>query len=258
MADVYRIQAVITLGGNIAPELSKILKTIDQTDKGAKNVTKSIGHWSSPIDRAAASMGKFAREVANARKGLGTVDREVAKMRSSMAGLKAPAAGLDREMQKWATAIGRPLAEMRTMRTATQGVGSAARGVSRSIDSWAGRITKAASAMQKMQHAAANVHLPNIPHGVGGGTVGGGGGRRRGGQRGSGGTALQPRAHGAHGAVTDRLWRAEMRRAFGPDAVLLRGFSVERQGEPGTRLRQTFEARNAAVVAWRNERRRPV
>jgi len=196
MADVYRIQAVINLGGNIAPELSKILKTIDQADKRAKEVGKSVGHWASPIDRAAASMGKFAREVANARKGLGTVDREVAKMRQGLSGLKAPAAGLDREMQRWATAIGRPLAEMRNMRRETQGVGSAARGVSRSIDSWAGRIGKAATAMQRMQKAAANVHLPSMPHSVGGGTVGGG--RGRSGRNGGGGTALQRRSHGGH------------------------------------------------------------
>lgn len=57
-------------------------------------------------------------------------------------------------------------------------------------------------------------------------------------------------------AVTDRLWRAKMQRTFGPDAVLLHGFGAERQGAPGTRLRQAFEARSAAVVAWRNERRR--
>ena len=57
-------------------------------------------------------------------------------------------------------------------------------------------------------------------------------------------------------AITDRLWRAEMQRTFGPDAVLLYGFGVERQGAPGTRLRQAFEARSAALAAWRNERRR--
>lgn len=55
--------------------------------------------------------------------------------------------------------------------------------------------------------------------------------------------------------VTDRVWRAEMQRAFGADAVLRHGFSAERQGQPGTRLRQAFEARSAAVAAWRNERR---
>jgi hypothetical protein len=57
-------------------------------------------------------------------------------------------------------------------------------------------------------------------------------------------------------AVTDRLWRAEMQRTFGPDAVLLHGFSAERQGKPGTRLRQAFEARCSAIAAWRNEWRR--
>ncbi|QGY05909.1 hypothetical protein MMSR116_31465 [Methylobacterium mesophilicum SR1.6/6] len=56
-------------------------------------------------------------------------------------------------------------------------------------------------------------------------------------------------------AVTDRLWRAEMRRVFGPDAVLLHGFGAERQGEPGTRLRTTFEARRSAIAAWRHVRR---
>jgi hypothetical protein len=59
-------------------------------------------------------------------------------------------------------------------------------------------------------------------------------------------------------AVTDRLWRAEMRRVFGSDAVLLHGFRAERQGEPGTRLRQAFEARSAAVAAWRDVHRRTV
>ena len=56
-------------------------------------------------------------------------------------------------------------------------------------------------------------------------------------------------------AITDRLWRAEMERAFGPDGVLLHGFGMERQGALGTQLRQTFEARKAAVAAWRYERR---
>ena len=56
--------------------------------------------------------------------------------------------------------------------------------------------------------------------------------------------------------VTDRLWRAEMQRTFGPDAVLRHGFGAERQGEAGTRLRRAFDARSAAVDAWRNQRRR--
>jgi hypothetical protein len=55
--------------------------------------------------------------------------------------------------------------------------------------------------------------------------------------------------------VTDRPWRTEMQRTFGPDAVLRHGFGAERQGAPGTRLRHAFEARSAAVAAWRNERR---
>lgn len=193
MADVYRIQVAINLGGNISPELSKILKIMDQTDKGGKGVEKAVSRWASPIDHAAAAMGRFSREVANARKGLGTVDREVARMRSGLAGLKAPASGLDREMRAWAQALGRPLAEMRTMRSTTQGVASSARGVSRSISSWASQINRAASAMQRLQRTAANVHLPSMPHGVGGGTVGGGRGRH-----GGGNTTLQRRSHGGH------------------------------------------------------------
>lgn len=55
-------------------------------------------------------------------------------------------------------------------------------------------------------------------------------------------------------AVTDQLWRAEMQRVFGPDAVLLHGFGVDRQGAPGTRLRMTFEARKSAIAAWRHAR----
>ena len=55
--------------------------------------------------------------------------------------------------------------------------------------------------------------------------------------------------------VADRLWRTEMQRVFGPDAVLLHGFGAERQGAPGTRLRTTFEARRSAIAAWRHVRR---
>ena len=57
-------------------------------------------------------------------------------------------------------------------------------------------------------------------------------------------------------AVTDRLWRAEMHRVFGPDAVLLHGFGEDRRGAPGTRLRSTFEDRRSAIAAWRRVRSR--
>ncbi|MCJ2021282.1 hypothetical protein MKK84_28350 [Methylobacterium sp. E-065] len=56
-------------------------------------------------------------------------------------------------------------------------------------------------------------------------------------------------------AVADRLWRAEMQQAFGPDAVLLYGFGVDHQGNPGTQLRTTFEARKSAIATWRHARR---
>jgi len=56
-------------------------------------------------------------------------------------------------------------------------------------------------------------------------------------------------------SITDRLWRAEMRKVFGSDGVLLHGFGAERQGAPGTRLRTAFEARRSAIAAWRHVRR---
>ena len=56
-------------------------------------------------------------------------------------------------------------------------------------------------------------------------------------------------------AAADRLWRAEVRRAYGPDGVLCYAFAPEGQGDLGTRIRQTYEARRVAVSAWRRERR---
>ncbi|GAB6841952.1 hypothetical protein HNR00_002045 [Methylorubrum rhodinum] len=56
-------------------------------------------------------------------------------------------------------------------------------------------------------------------------------------------------------AITDRAWRAEMIRAYGPDAVLRHGFRPTASGLAGTRLRETFDARRRAVKEWRDERR---
>ena len=56
-------------------------------------------------------------------------------------------------------------------------------------------------------------------------------------------------------AAADHLWRAEVRRAYGPDGVLHYAFAPEGQGDLGTRIRQTYEARRVAVAAWRQERR---
>lgn len=56
----------------------------------------------------------------------------------------------------------------------------------------------------------------------------------------------------------DRLWRAEMRRTFGPDGVLLHGFSSAGQGEPGSQMRRMYEVhevRQQAITAWRQARR---
>lgn len=57
-------------------------------------------------------------------------------------------------------------------------------------------------------------------------------------------------------ASADRLWRAEMRRSYGPDGVLVHGFTPEGQGDLGTALRRSYEARRVAVALWRHERRR--
>ncbi|GJE43828.1 hypothetical protein [Methylobacterium soli] len=214
-SDVYNIQTVLSIGGSLAPELAKILKNMNEVDKAAKAVERSIGRWSTPIDRTVTSMGRLSREMANVQRSTSQVEREVAKTTKAMAGLRAPATGMDREMAKWAAAIGRPLAEMRTMRSTTQGVASAARGVSRSIDSWANRINSAAAAMRRMSAAAANIHIPNIPRGVGGGAGTGGFGtgpsRRRAQSR-------QHRTHegshlsgalGVYGGLTTLEWLAE-------------------------------------------------
>lgn len=56
-------------------------------------------------------------------------------------------------------------------------------------------------------------------------------------------------------AVTDRKWRAEMVRSYGPDAVLRHGFGPAASGTDGTRLREAHDARRLAVTAWRHERR---
>ena len=57
-------------------------------------------------------------------------------------------------------------------------------------------------------------------------------------------------------AAADGLWRAEMRRTYGPDGVLTYAFSPEGQGGLGTSLRRTYEARRVAVALWRHERHR--
>lgn len=56
-------------------------------------------------------------------------------------------------------------------------------------------------------------------------------------------------------ASADRRWRDEMRKAYGPDAVLSYGYAPEGQGGLGTPLRRTYEARRVAVALWRQERR---
>ncbi len=57
-------------------------------------------------------------------------------------------------------------------------------------------------------------------------------------------------------ATADRRWRAEICRRYGPDGVLLHGFTPEGQGDLGSALRRSYEARRVAVALWRHERRR--
>ncbi len=56
-------------------------------------------------------------------------------------------------------------------------------------------------------------------------------------------------------AQTDRHWRAEMVRFYGPDSVLRHGFGKKASGPVGTLLRQTYEARQTAITAWKRERK---
>ena len=237
MADVYRIQAAIDLGGNIAPELSKILKTMSAIEKSSKGIETSIGRWASPIDRASASMGHVAREMANVQRSANRVEREIGRAGKAMQGLKAPAGGMDREIQKWAAAMQRPLAEIRTMRTATQGVGSAARGVSRSIDSWAGRINQAAAAMKRMQAASAGIRLPTIPHVTGGG------------RQASSSTVLRRRGHqsGSHGG-------SHLAEAAGVIGGLGTVNYLLEQGAGG--VREDLRAKNAGLTPEENAKLR--
>ena len=55
-------------------------------------------------------------------------------------------------------------------------------------------------------------------------------------------------------ASADRLWREQLRRAYGPDEVLTYGYAPEAQGGLGTPLRRSYEARRVAVAVWRRER----
>lgn len=56
-------------------------------------------------------------------------------------------------------------------------------------------------------------------------------------------------------ARTDRAWRSEMVRLYGPDGVLRFGYGCEGRGEDGTPVRRAFEARQHAIASWRRERR---
>ena len=55
-------------------------------------------------------------------------------------------------------------------------------------------------------------------------------------------------------ARTDRAWRLEVTRLYGPNGVLRFGYSHEGRGEDGTPVRRAYEARRHAVASWRRER----
>jgi hypothetical protein len=57
-------------------------------------------------------------------------------------------------------------------------------------------------------------------------------------------------------ATADGRWRAEMHRNYGPEGVLIYAYAPEGQGDLGTPLRRSYEARRVAVALWRHERRR--
>lgn len=59
-------------------------------------------------------------------------------------------------------------------------------------------------------------------------------------------------------ARTDRAWRSELIRLYGPDGVLRFGYSRKGRGEDGTSVQRAFEARRLAIASWRQERRAPV
>ena len=56
-------------------------------------------------------------------------------------------------------------------------------------------------------------------------------------------------------ASADRHWRRQLVKAYGPDAVLIYGYAPEGQGDLGTPLRRSYDARRVAVALWRHERR---
>lgn len=50
--------------------------------------------------------------------------------------------------------------------------------------------------------------------------------------------------------AADDAWQAELERVFGGNASLAR-YQPRGCGEPGTKLRRLYEARTAAMAAWR-------
>lgn len=136
MSEVYRISMAINLGGNITPEMRRLLKTLQQVDKEVNSVQKGLSKWKDPLERAVAS---------------------AAKLKRSLSHVTLSGSPLERDMLKWTHGIQRTHAQMSSLGRATQSVGSAARGVTQSISVWANRIQAANSAMRQLAATMGNV-----------------------------------------------------------------------------------------------------
>lgn len=173
MPEVFRIQTALELGGNLAPETVKLLKTMERIETKAKAIPRELRAWERPILDAAKAVERLANAMG----------------RVSKAGAKRTAPRND--IVKWASASAKELAETKK---AAQGVGTAARGVGRSFESWEGKINKATRALERMERVANSMRLPAMPSGASGGSG------RGGSQRGSShGTSRSPGGHSRHG-----------------------------------------------------------
>ncbi len=176
MAEVFRIQTALELGGNLAPETIKLLRTMEKIETKAKAIPRELRAWERPILDAARAVERLASAMS----------------RVSRAGAKRTAPQND--IVKWASASAK---ELGATKKAAQGVGNAARGVGRSFESWEGKISKATRALERMERVASSMRMPAMPAAPQGG-YGRGGSQRGSGSGGHGGSSSR-RGHGRHG-----------------------------------------------------------
>lgn len=176
MAEVFRIQTALELGGNLAPETIKLLRTMEKIETKAKAIPRELRAWERPILDAARAVERLASAMS----------------RVSRAGAKRTAPQND--IVKWASASAK---ELGATKKAAQGVGTAARGVGRSFESWEGKINKATRALERMERVASSMRMPAMPAAPQGG-YGRGGSQRGSGNSGHGGSSSR-RGHGRHG-----------------------------------------------------------